>query len=309
MAASRQFQRLTADGCPIRQLPTDVLTCDERTCLRSRSLSSTLTHNKSRAMESDTRVACVCIASANAESGDRLACSNGRPKLTQDQDRRLFAESAGTCLLCNIRLFPNIPDESRSISIAERAHVVAHSNLGPRADGTLSEEDRSDPANIVLLCPTCHTQADKVPDNFPIADLVSRKAARAAAIALVGGTPVFKSRLDAHRAVRRILERNWLIFSNYGPDADDGSISSTEEAKRWGLHVLDDIVPGNELVVAIVGNNEQLATAEDREVAELLRLHTRDLAEKHRGQPVTAPARRFPPGAESLFAGDDHVEP
>lgn len=256
----------------------------------------------------DAERAAGCRVSIVAESGAVLACSNGRPRLTQDQDRRLFAESAGTCLLCNARLFAELPDGSRSVSIAERAHVVAHSDLGPRADRTVSEEERSDPANIVLLCPTCHTQVDKASDRFPVKDLFSRKAARAAAVALVGGTPVFETRSDARRAVKAALERNRLIFSNYGPDANDGSIPSTEEAERWSRHVLEDMVPGNELVVAIVRINEPLTTPEDQETAELLRLHTRDLAEKHRGQPVTAPARRFPAAAVHLFNENEHAE-
>lgn len=186
--------------------------------------------------------------------------------------------------------------------------MVAHSDVGPRADRAVPEEERSDPANIVLLCPTCHTKVDKAPDSFPAGDLFSKKTARATAVALVGGTPVFETRSDARQAVRAVLQRNRLIFDNYGPDAGNGSFPSTEEAQRWSRHVLEDIVPGNELVVAIVRINERLTTTEDRETAELLRLHTRDLAEKHLGQPVAAPARRFPTAAENLFNEDEHAE-
>jgi hypothetical protein len=169
-------------------------------------------------------------------------------------------------------------------------------------------DERSDPANIVLLCPTCHTIVDKAPGSFSAGELHSRKASRAAAVALVGGTPVFETRADARRAVETVLERNHLIFQNYGPDVDDGSIPSTEAAERWSRHVVDDIVPGNELIVAIVRINDRLTTAADREAAELLRLHTNDLAEKHRGQPLTAPARRFPVAAKNLFVEDENVE-
>jgi hypothetical protein len=252
--------------------------------------------------------ACACTVSLVTESGAVLACRSGRPKLAQDEDRRLFAESAGTCLLCNAPLFADLPGGSRSVSIAERAHVVAHSDSGPRADRTVPEEERRTPANLVLLCATCHTKVDKSPENFSAADLFARKAERAAAVALVGGTPIFNIRSDARRAVQKVLERNRLIFRNYGPDPVDGSVSSTEDAERWSRHVLEDIVPANELIVAIVRINEALTNAEDREAAELLRLHTRDLAEKHRGEPVTAPARRFPRAVEDLFSESGHAE-
>jgi hypothetical protein len=139
-------------------------------------------------------------------------------------------------------------------------------------------------------------------------DLISRKTARAAAVALVGGTPVFERRADARKAVKIILERNRLIFSAYGPDPDDGSIPSTEAAERWSRHVVDDIVPGNELIVAIVRINEPLTNVKDREAAELLRFHTLDLFEKHHGHPISAPARRFPVAVENLFSEEEHAD-
>jgi hypothetical protein len=231
-----------------------------------------------------------------------VVCTNGRPSLSQDEDRQLFAESAGTCLLCNTRLFAALQPGMRSMSITERAHVVAYADRGPRADVSLSAEDRNDPSNIVLLCPTCHTKVDKAPEAFPTETLLARKASRRAAVELVGGTPTFDSRDAARRAVAKILERNRVIFNNYGPSPDDGSHASREEADRWRRHVLEDIVPGNELVVAIVDINESLASGKDREAAELLRLHTQDLAEKHGGSDLMAQARRFPATANEIFA-------
>lgn len=65
--------------------------------------------------------------------------------------------------------------------------------------------------------------------------------------------------------------------------------------------MLDEIVPGNELVVAMVEMNPDLATPADVSAAELLRLHTQDLAAKHRGQEITGPALRFPEEAKEIF--------
>jgi len=201
-------------------------------------------------------------------------------------------------------LFAAPSSTERSISIAERAHIVAHSAAGPRGDSGVPASYRSEPANIVLLCPTCHTMADKSPDAYPKQLLLMKKAARAAAVARVGGTPIFGKREDARRAVEAVLERNTMIFHTSGPSAKDGSLPSTEAAEKWSRLVLEEIVPGNELIVAIVELNPHLATTSDRSAMELLRLHTRDLAEKHRGGPLTAPAIRFPKVAEQIFAGE-----
>jgi hypothetical protein len=146
--------------------------------------------------------------------------------------------------------------------------------------------------------------ADKSPESYPAELLLAKKAARAKAVAAVGGTPIFEKREDARRAVEVVLERNSVIFHTVGPSAVDGSLPSTEAANKWSRLVLDYIVPGNELIVAIVDLNPHLATTSDRSAAELLRLHTKDLAEKHREGTLTASARRFPEVAEQIFVGE-----
>jgi hypothetical protein len=212
----------------------------------------------------------------------------------------LFAESAGTCLLDNTLLF--VDGAERSVNIAERAHVIAHSNIGPRADRGVSEAQRGDPANIVLLCPTCHTQADKLPEEYPADMLLGLKAARAAAVARVGGVPTFHSRVDARRAIEVLLERNLVLFEQYGPDAEDGGLPSNEAASKWSRLVLEEITPANDVITAIVDLHPHLTTPADRKAVELLRAHNNDLRDKHSDRAIEAPAKRFPRETTEIFA-------
>ena len=230
-----------------------------------------------------------------------MVCKSGRPKLPTDQDRILFSESAGTCLICNTHLFPNGPNRERAILLAERAHIVAYSDDGPRADPSLAPACRSNHRNIVLLCPTCHTKVDKAPDSYPAEDLLRRKETRRQAVDLVGGTPIFSTRPEARRAAERLLARNRSLFEQYGPHPDDGSTKSAEGAHAWTARVLDEIVPNNRLLVALVEMNEDLTTKPDRDAAELLRQHTDDLERKHIEGQTSGPAKRFPVEAEVLF--------
>ncbi|MFI1619675.1 HNH endonuclease [Streptomyces lydicus] len=230
-----------------------------------------------------------------------MVCDSGRPSLSQDADRALFAESAGTCLLCNSTLFPSDPKRKRSISIAERAHIVAHSDEGPRANSQVSQELRDDSSNIVLLCPNCHTKADKAPESYPSEYLLRAKKSRQRAVSYIGGTPSFSTRADARRGVERILLRNKMLFQAKGPDPASGSTGSRERAAAWSDCVLTEIVPNNHLLVALVEVNEDLATAEELVTAEFLRQHTNALESKHNGEPLLGPAPRFPQQAELLF--------
>ncbi len=232
-----------------------------------------------------------------------MICKHGRTKPTRDQVGQLYAESAGTCLLCSALLFKRVVD-GRSLSIAERAHIVAHSEKGPRGDVELSASARNDPANLVLLCPTCHTIIDKDPTANTAGLLLEKKRTRAAAVARIGGVPIFASRSDARGAVEAILDKNETIFSLIGPNPRNGSLPSTEAAAQWRDRVLEDIVPGNELIVAIVELNPDLTTKPDRVAAEQLRLHTKGLARKHLCGEIIAPVLEFPREAIDIFTGN-----
>nr|WP_243437615.1 HNH endonuclease [Streptomyces sp. FH025] len=189
----------------------------------------------------------------------------------------------------------------KSISIAERAHVVAHSDDGPRADPGIPQELRDDPSNLVLLCPSCHTKADKDPDSYPADVLIKAKEARRKAISLIGGTPLFSSRTEARKAVRKLLLKNRVAFREKGPDPESGAVESEELAAVWSECVLREITPNNRLIVAIAEINEDLATDGEIEIIELLRHHTDALESKHLGNPLIGPAPRFPSQAELLF--------
>jgi len=190
------------------------------------------------------------------------------------------------------------------ISIVERAHIVGHSVSGPRGSEALSVEQRSSSENIVLLCPNCHTLVDKSPEEYPAGRLLAAKRARRDAVERLGRVRTFENRRQARQYVDAILMRNRAVFHSLGPDGV-GGLASTDAAAKWSDAVLRDIVPGNELIVALVDANSSVATAEDRDAAEQLRLHTIDLAQKHRDGVAAGPALRFPPAAERIFGGEE----
>ncbi len=98
----------------------------------------------------------------------------------------------------------------------------------------------------------------------------------------------------------------FLLFEQYGPDADDGSLRDSEAVERWSEVVLGEIVPNNRLIVALVGVNADLASEGDRGAAELVRQHTNDLEKKHRRGVTTGRVSRFPAlEAAALFAEED----
>lgn len=88
--------------------------------------------------------------------------TNSRYISKKDNDL-LFARSAGRCNLCQ----KEVPD------IAERAHIIAYSEYGARGDTSMERDNSYE--NLILLCPNCHTQVDKYPEQFPSTKLHSIK--------------------------------------------------------------------------------------------------------------------------------------
>lgn len=80
----------------------------------------------------------------------------------------LFAKSGNVCAFpdCVAPVIADVGDESKPL--AEMAHMIAYADDGPRADPSLSKEDRNKASNLILLCPTHHSLVDKFEYQFNI---------------------------------------------------------------------------------------------------------------------------------------------
>ncbi|WP_297207723.1 ABC-three component system protein [uncultured Brachyspira sp.] len=82
--------------------------------------------------------------------------------------KKLHALSLNRCYNpdCNKNIFIN--ENGKYINIGYIAHIIAHSEKGPRANPNISEKELKDFHNLILLCPNCHTQIDKSPEKYTI---------------------------------------------------------------------------------------------------------------------------------------------
>ena len=60
--------------------------------------------------------------------------------------------------------------------VGEICHIRARNQRGPRYDASLTAAQKDDISNLLLLCPTCHSLADKCPDHYPVELLREWKA-------------------------------------------------------------------------------------------------------------------------------------
>ena len=130
-----------------------------------------------------------------------------------------------------------------AVIIGEEAHIAGRSTDGPRGDSPLTEEDRDRYSNLILLCPTDHSQIDSLPDEYPVELLLSIKAQHEAAVMAS----------DAFDPQNQVAEENWArlvdqldkilwqtwqsdvapFFDPNFPWVDDDFIDRLQRASEW----------------------------------------------------------------------------
>lgn len=89
----------------------------------------------------------------------------------------LYANAAGRCSKCHR---PIIIGENKSAQIGQIAHIYPFGELNsPRyfeiQQDKFSKELKNDESNLILLCPSCHSEIDTIPEKFPAKKLIQMK--------------------------------------------------------------------------------------------------------------------------------------
>ena len=163
-----------------------------------------------------------------------------------DQDlKKLWGLAAGRCSRpdCGtdcVKFFGSDPTV-----LGEMAHIIARQPTGRRGvpGGGSNAYD-----NLILLCPTHHTEIDKAPEGtFPIELLHQWKDAHERRVREALAAKSYTTRAELFRDIRFLLIDNHQIWKTYGP-------ASNEEAQRnpisnaaqfWQLRKVSQIVPNN----------------------------------------------------------------
>lgn len=90
-----------------------------------------------------------------------------------DRTLKLLWGGALTCAFpnCSVRVVQEATRADPEEVIGEIAHIVAHSENGPRSDPEYPSEFLSDYRNLIILCPTHHALVDKQENTYTVDDL------------------------------------------------------------------------------------------------------------------------------------------
>ncbi len=85
----------------------------------------------------------------------------------------LYGKAAGRCSFPDCRVDVTLPETASDgiKQIGKIAHIVGHSDKGPRGDAAYPKEKLDTYENWILLCPTCHDKVDIQSSTCTVADL------------------------------------------------------------------------------------------------------------------------------------------
>ena len=106
--------------------------------------------------------------------------SPNRKNIKNADKALLWARSGGVCCFpdCSVVCVEEANEGDPAAVIGQIAHIEAYSNKGPRANRSLSNEERNSYANLILLCPTHHRQVDAQENTYSDETLKGWKSER-----------------------------------------------------------------------------------------------------------------------------------
>lgn len=214
---------------------------------------------------------------------------------------RLFADSAGFCQRpqCRKRLFSD--EGGEDYHIGEMAHVFAAVDGGPRPAPEMDEAARASYENLILLCPSCHTEVDKAPAIFPDRLIREWKDSHKETIKSALGVARYTRREDARAFVAPLFRANKVIFEQLSPDLEYRENPEAEQSSVWKRKMVSQIIPNSKIILLAVDANRHLATEKELQLFELFRQHVDDIVERHLGS-GGAITSRFPVDMELIYS-------
>ena len=146
--------------------------------------------------------------------------------------------------------------------IGEMAHVIGQSPDGPRGDGKGGDDTYE---NLILLCPTHHTEVDKALEGvFTVEMLHEWKNLHEQRVRTAFDEQRFSNLPEVCAEIERLLIENQAVWAEFGPESDSATknpISNLQE--YWSLRKLDTLVPNNIRIANLIKNHKAMFSGQE----------------------------------------------
>lgn len=177
--------------------------------------------------------------------------------ISEKDVKKLWGLAAGRCSRpgCEQECIRFLESNNPTV-IGEMAHVIAKKPDGPRGQADGGEDTYE---NLILLCPTHHTEIDKAPEGvFSIQQLHEWKQSHEERVRNSFLSPRYPDRYSLGSAIKRLLIENKAAWRQYGPESAEAQRNPMSSlAEVWQLRKLDTIVPNNRRIICLIEQNKE----------------------------------------------------
>jgi hypothetical protein len=141
----------------------------------------------------------------------------------QKDIKLLWGRSGNRCALCQHQLTQDKAAVTAPFTLGEQAHIIGEKPDAARGTSPLTEYERNSYHNLILLCPTCHTQIDQNEDDWPVERLHTAKSKHELWVSETLSETVDHVKLANDTAVAAIVDaaveycdlENWKAWTNW----------------------------------------------------------------------------------------------
>ena len=96
--------------------------------------------------------------------------------INQKDIKLLWGRSGNRCAMCKTPLTQDKEAVTATYTLGEQAHIVGEKTSAARGKSSLTLDERNSYHNLILLCPTDHTEIDRNKEDWPVEKLHQLKS-------------------------------------------------------------------------------------------------------------------------------------
>jgi hypothetical protein len=229
--------------------------------------------------------------------------------ISEKSIKLLWSNAAGRCAFpeCGRRLTADRTDQSAAYTLGEMAHIKGKRSGSNRFDASQSEEERDGYGNLVLLCPTHHTEIDK-PENearYSVDWLQKAKQEHEHLILSALTAPAIKNIDELKHSIAIHLAENHAAWAKFGPMSERARKNPHSEEMHdvWMSERLATIVPNNRAIVQLLIGFRTLFDTQSQSIISEFLSHARSYERWVNDEISYQSVERFPSKFEDLIKG------
>lgn len=172
--------------------------------------------------------------------------------IKQKDIKLLWGRSGNRCAVCRVELTQDTSAVNSSFALGEQAHIVGEKTGSARSKSLLKMGERNSYHNLILLCPTHHTEIDNNEHDWPVEKLFSIKSKHELWVNETLSETVDQLKLAKQVSVTSIIDaavkmcrlENWDIWTSHSLSPDPNwDIDFPSEIFEFRLKTIKAIWP------------------------------------------------------------------